>query len=126
MAADLKPIRDEAGYDTAMNEIERLWGSPSGTPKGDRLEVLITLVDAYEARADPMDPPDPIAAIEFRMEQMGMTRKDLEPMIGSRARVAEIMNRKRSLSIEMIRRLHEGLGISADVLIRPTRTTEAA
>lgn len=73
-----------------------------------------------------MDPPDPITAIEFRMEQMGLTRKDLEPMIGTRARVAEVMNRKRSLSIEMIRRLHRQLGISADVLIQPTRASEAA
>jgi HTH-type transcriptional regulator / antitoxin HigA len=73
-----------------------------------------------------MDPPDPIAAIEFRMDQLGLTRKDLEPMIGTRARVAEVMNRKRSLSIDMIRRLHSELGISADVLIRPTRKPEAA
>jgi HTH-type transcriptional regulator / antitoxin HigA len=73
-----------------------------------------------------MDPPDPIAAIEFRMDQLGLTRKDLEPMIGTRARVAEVMNRKRSLSIDMIRRLHGELGISADVLIRPTRKPEAA
>jgi len=126
MAAELKPIRSEADYQEALSEMERLWGAKSGTRDGDRLEVLIALVDAYEAQAYPMDPPDPIAAIEFRMEQMGLTRKDLEPMIGTRARVAEVMNRKRSLSIEMIRRLHRELGISADVLIRPTRTDEAA
>lgn len=126
MAAELKPIRDEADYEAALAEIERLWGAPGGTPNGDRLEVLITLVDAYEAEAFPMDPPDPIAAIEFRMEQMGLTRKDLEPMIGTRARVAEVMNRKRPLSIGMIRRLHDQLGISADVLIRPTKVGEAA
>lgn len=126
MAAELKPIRDENGYEAALAEIERLWGAPSGTTKGDRLEVLIALIDAYERAAYPMDPPDPIAAIEFRMEQLGMTRKDLEPMIGTRARVAEVMNRKRSLSIEMIRRLHSQLGISADVLIQPTRASEAA
>jgi HTH-type transcriptional regulator/antitoxin HigA len=121
MNVELKPIREQAGYDAAMAEIERLWGAPSGTPEGDRLEVLVTLVDAYEAVAYPMDPPDPIAAIEFRMEQLGLTRKDLEPMIGTRARVAEVMNRRRALSIEMIRRLHNQLGISADVLIRPTK-----
>ncbi len=126
MAHEIKPIRDEAGHNAALAEIERLWGAPSGTAKGDRLEILITLVDAYEADRFPMDPPDPIAAIEFRMDQLGLTRKDLEPMIGTRARVAEVMNRKRSLSIEMIRRLHDELGISADVLIRPTRRTEAA
>ena len=106
--------------------MERLWGAKSGTPKGDRLDVLATLIDAYEARHYPMDPPDPIEAIQFRMEQLGLTRKDLEPLIGTRARVAEVMNRKRGLSIEMIRRLHERLGISADVLIRPSRKQEAA
>lgn len=126
MAAELKPIRREADYEEALSEVERLWGAKSGTAEGDRLEVLITLIDAYEAQAFPMDPPDPIAAIEFRMEQMGLTRKDLEPMIGTRARVAEVMNRKRSLSIDMIRRLHDSLGISAEVLIRPSRRDEAA
>lgn len=126
MATDLRPIRGEADYEEALSEIERLWGAKSGTAEGDRLDVLITLIDAYEAKTFPMDPPDPIAAIEFRMEQMGLTRKDLEPMIGTRARVAEVMNRKRSLSIEMIRRLHSELGISADVLIRPSRHDRAA
>jgi HTH-type transcriptional regulator/antitoxin HigA len=103
-----------------------LWGAKSGTPKGDRLDVLATLIDAYEARHYPMDPPDPIEAIQFRMEQLGLTRKDLEPLIGTRARVAEVMNRKRSLSIDMIRSLHQHLGISADVLIRPARENAAA
>jgi plasmid maintenance system antidote protein VapI len=86
--------------------------------------VLATLIDAYEAEHHPMDPPDPIEAIRFRMEQQGLTRKDLEPIIGTRTRVAEVLNRKRGLSIGMIRRLHERLGISADVLIRPSRTGE--
>jgi HTH-type transcriptional regulator/antitoxin HigA len=126
MTSELKPIRTEADHAAALTEVERLWGAKDGTRDGDRLAVLVTLIDAYETLAYPMDPPDPIAAIEFRMEQIGLTRKDLEPMIGTRARVAEVMNRKRGLSIEMIRRLHEGLGISAEVLIRPTRTTEAA
>ena len=88
--------------------------------------MLATLIDAYEARRYPMDLPDPIEAIRFRMEQRGLSRKDLEPMIGARARVAEVMNRRRGLSIDMIRRLHDQLGISADVLIRPTRRREAA
>ena len=126
MATELKPIRTKADYKSAMAEVERLWGARSGTPKGDRLDVLVTLIETYEARHFPMDPPDPIEAIAFRMEQQGLSRKDLEPMIGSRARVAEVMNRKRSLSIGMIRRLHEQLGISAEVLIRPTRADEAA
>ena len=106
--------------------MERLWGAKSGTPKGDRLDVLATLIDAYETRHYPMDPPDPIEAIQFRMEQQGLTRKDLEPMIGTRARVAEVMSRRRNLSIDMIRRLHKQLGISAEILIRPTRENEAA
>ena len=126
MANELKPIRTEADYEEALAEVERLWGAKSGTLKGDRLDVLVTLIDAYEAQHYPMDPPDPIAAIKFRMEQQGLTRKDLEPMIGGRGRVAEILNRKRSLSIDMIRHLHDRLGISADVLIRPTRQDKAA
>ena len=80
-----------------------------------------TLIDAYESEQFPIDPPDPIEAIRFRMEQQGLTRKYLEPMIGSRTRVSEVLSRKRSLSIAMIRRLHEELGIAAEVLIRPTR-----
>jgi HTH-type transcriptional regulator / antitoxin HigA len=126
MTTDLKPIRTKANYKAALAEMERLWGAKSGTPKGDRLDVLATLIDAYETQHYPMDPPDPIDAIQFRMEQQGLTRKDLEPLIGTRARVAEIMTRKRNLSIDMIRRLHEQLGISAEVLIRPTRESEAA
>jgi HTH-type transcriptional regulator / antitoxin HigA len=126
MTTELKPIRTKADYKAALAEVERLWGAKSGTPKGDRLDVLATLIDAYEARHYPMDPPDPIEAIQFRMEQLGLTRKDLEPLIGTRARVAEVMNRKRSLSIDMIRRLHQHLGISADVLIRPAREDAAA
>jgi HTH-type transcriptional regulator/antitoxin HigA len=122
----LKPIRSEADYDTALAEIERLWGARAGTPGGDRLDILATLVDAYENEHYPMDPPDPIEAIKFRMEQQGLTRKDLEGILGSRTRVAEVLNRRRGLSINMIRRLHEKLGISVEVLIRPTRTKKAA
>ena len=126
MTSELKPIRTEADYEQALAEVERLWGARSGTPQGDRLDILATLIDAYEAERYPMDAPDPIEAILFRMEQQGLSRKDLEPMIGTRTRVAEILNRKRSLSIGMIRRLHEGLGISAEVLIRPSRQDRAA
>lgn len=95
-------------------------------PDGDRLDILATLIDVYESQHHPMDPPDPIEAIKFRMEQQGLTRKDLEPMIGPRNRVADILNRRRSLSIEMIRQLHDRLGISADVLIRPSRNDKTA
>ena len=126
MANDLKPIRTEADYDIALAEVERLWGAKSGTLEGDRLDILATLIEVYEAKHYPMDPPDPIEAIQFRMEQQGLTRKDLTPMIGTRNRIAEVFNRKRGLSIEMIRNLHDQLGISADVLIRPSRREEAA
>jgi HTH-type transcriptional regulator / antitoxin HigA len=126
MANELRPIRTKADYRTALAEVERLWGAKRGTPKGGRLDVLATLIDAYETQHYPMDTPDPIDAIQFRMEQQGLTRRDLEPIIGTRARVAEVMARKRNLSIDMIRRLHEQFGISAEVLIRPTRASEAA
>jgi HTH-type transcriptional regulator/antitoxin HigA len=89
----------------------------AGTPEGDELDVLVTLVCAYEEKHFPMDPPDPLMAIQFRMEQQGLTRKDLEPMIGSRARVSEVLTGKRRLTLPMIRRVRDGLGISADVLV---------
>lgn len=126
MATEVKPIRTDADYEAALAEVEQLWGAKNGTPKGDRLDVLATLIDAFEAEHYPMDPPDPIEAIKFRMEQQGLSRKDLEPLLGTRTRVAEILNCKRSLSIGMIRRLHERLGISAEVLIRPSRDDKAA
>jgi len=126
MATELKPIRSTADYEAALAEIERLWGAKGGTPKGDRLDILATLIDAYEAARFPIDRPDPIDAIKFRMEQLGLTRRDLEPLIGSRARVAEVLNRKRSLSIEMIRRLNDQLGIPAEILIQPSRRRKAA
>lgn len=121
MAAEVRPIRSKRDYEAALKEIERLWGARAGTADGDRLDVLATLIDAYEAEHYPMDPPDPIEAIKFRMGQQGLTRRDLEEIIGTRTRVAEVLNRKRGLSIAMIRRLHERLGISAEVLIRPSR-----
>jgi HTH-type transcriptional regulator/antitoxin HigA len=126
MATEIKPIRNEKDYDAALAEVERLWGAKAGTPRGDRLDVLATLIEAYEAEHFPMDPPDPIEAIKFRMEQQGLTRKDLEGMIGTRTRIAEVLARKRGLSIGMIRRLHDKLGIPAEVLIRPSRRGEAA
>ena len=123
MTAEVRPIRTKRDYEAALKEVERLWGAKAGTSDGDRLDVLATLVDAYEAEHYPMDPPDPVEAIKFRMEQQGLTRRDLEEIIGTRTRIAEVLNRKRGLSIAMIRRLHERLGISADVLIRPSRKT---
>ncbi len=121
MATDVKPIRTAENYEAALEQVAELWGAASGTAAGDRLDVLATLIDAYEAQNYPMDPPDPVEAIQFRMEQQGMTRKDLEGVIGTRTRIAEVLNRRRSLSIGMIRRLHEKLGISAEVLIQPSR-----
>ena len=119
---DVKPIRTPEDYESALTEVEALWGSASGTPHGDRLDVLATLIDAYESQHFPIDPPDPVEAIKFRMEQQGLTRKDLEGIIGTRARIAEVLDRKRGLSITMIRRLHAELGIPAEVLIRPSRS----
>jgi|SRR5215467_9141285 HTH-type transcriptional regulator/antitoxin HigA len=123
---NLKPIRTKADYEASLAEIERLWGARRGTRRGDRLDILATLIDAYESEHYPMDPPDPIEAIKFRMEQQGLSRKDLAEILGSRTRVAEVLNRRRGLSINMIRRLHQKLGISVDVLIRPIRTKKAA
>jgi HTH-type transcriptional regulator/antitoxin HigA len=125
MTAEARPIRSKRDYEAALKEVERLWGARAGTRDGDRLDVLATLIDAYEAKHFPMDPPDPIDAIKFRMEQQGLTRRDLEEIIGTRTRIAEVLTRKRGLSIAMIRRLHERLGISADVLIRPSRKDAA-
>jgi HTH-type transcriptional regulator/antitoxin HigA len=125
MSDEVRPIRSEADHQAALSELGRLWGAKADTVEGDRLDVLATLIDAYENEHESMDPPDPIEAIKFRMEQQGLTRRDLEPIIGSRARVAEVLNRKRDLSIAMIRRLHERLGISAEVLIRPVRKRAA-
>ena len=116
---NIKPIKTESDYKAALAEIERLMGAELNTSEGDKLDVLTTLVEAYEEKYYPIDPPDPIEAIIHQMESQGITRKDLERYIGNRARVSEILNRKRSLSITMIRNLQEGLGISAEILIRP-------
>ncbi len=120
---EIKLIKTEADYQTAMKEIERLFDAASDTPEGDRLEVLTTLVEAYEEKHYAIPLPDPVEAIQYYMESRGLTRRDLESYIGSRGRVSEIMNRKRSLSIKMIRRLHAGLGIPAEVLIQPIQTS---
>ncbi len=125
MATEMKPIRTEADYEAALEEVAELWGAANDSPKGDRLDVLATLIDVYETKHHAMDPPDPVEAIKFRMEQQGMARKDLEDIIGTRTRIAEVLNRKRGLSIGMIRRLHDQLGISAEVLIQPSRKVAA-
>jgi HTH-type transcriptional regulator/antitoxin HigA len=123
---ELKPIKTKTAYKEALKEISGLLDAPPGSHEADMLEVLSILVEEYEKEHHPIDPPDPIEAIKFRLEQQGLNRRNLEPYIGSRARVSEVLNRKRPLSVEMIRRLHKGLGIPAEVLIRPYKTVKAA
>lgn len=116
---NIRPVHTKADHSAALKQISKLMAADPalGTPDGDRLDVLVTLVQAYETRHHPMDPPDPIEAIRFRMEQQGLTIKDLEPMIGRSNRVYEVLNGERRLTLNMIRRLHKGLGIPAEVLI---------
>jgi len=116
---DIRPIKTEAEYQAALAEIERLFDAALHTPEGDRLDVLTILVEAYEEQHYSIPLPDPIEAIKYHMESRGLSRRDLEAHLGSRARVAEVLNRKRPLSLEMIRRLHTGLGIAAEILIQP-------
>jgi len=123
---DIKPIKTKSDYQSALKEIETLMAAKSRTPKGDRLEVLVTLVEAYEAKHFPLDLPDPVEAIKFAMESKGLTAKDLAPMIGRANRVYEILNRKRPLTLKMIWELHRKLGIPAESLVRPSKTNRAA
>ena len=119
---NLKPIRNEEDYQIALQEIDRLWDVEAGTAESDILEILITLVEAYEKQHYELPPPDPIAALEYFMESRGWTRKDLEPYIGGRGRVSEILGRKRPLTLAMIRRLEQATGIPASILIQPYAT----
>ena len=114
---DIHPIRNDDDHALALARLGELWGSPEGTPEAEALDVLVTLVEAYESKHHAIEDPDPVEAILFRMEQQGLTRHDLEPLIGGRARVSEVLNRKRPLTLAMIRRLRSGLGLSADVLV---------
>lgn len=113
----IKPIRTEKQHREALAEIERLWSAKQGTPAHDRLEVLAALVEDFEEKHQPVYLPDPVEAIRFRMERLGLDRKALEPSIGSRARVSEVLTGRRKLTLQMIRRLHKQLGIPADVLL---------
>lgn len=117
----LKPIKTDADHEAALKEIERLWFAEEGTADGDRLEILTTLVEAYEEAHFPMDLPDPIEAIKFRLEQQGEGKKALIGIIGNRTRVYEVLRGDRALSLAMIRQLNEKLKIPANVLIRPVR-----
>ena len=115
---EIKPIRSEADYEAALKEIENLLESQPGNPEGDRMEVLVTLVEAYEAKHFPIpEPDDPVGVLEYYMESRGLSRSDLIAYLGSKERVSEVLNRKRGLSLEMIRRLHQGLGIPADLIM---------
>ena len=123
---DLRPIRTKRDYVAALKEVEALWDAAAGSKQADRLEVLVLLIQAYEAEHYPIPDPDPIEFLLHIMEARELSQKDLEAYIGSRARVAEILNRGRPLTLEMIRRLSEGLDIPADVLVRRYQLTEAA
>jgi HTH-type transcriptional regulator / antitoxin HigA len=118
---EIKPIRNEGDYEAALRRIEALWGAPAGTPEGDELDVLATLTEAYEREHYPIDKPDPIEAIKFRLEQQGKDYRALVGVIGQRTRVYEVMRRARPLTLNMIRKLHRKLQIPAEVLIQPAR-----
>lgn len=121
-----RTIRTDEEHAAVLAQIEGLMDAMPGTTEGDRLDLLVTLVQLYEAKRWPVDAPDPIAAIVFMMEQKGLTRRDLEPAIGGRGRVAEILNRKRPLTLSMIRRLGPLLELPAEILVQPYRTEHAA
>ncbi|MBI3621721.1 MAG: helix-turn-helix domain-containing protein [Nitrospirae bacterium] len=123
---EIKPIKTRRDYAAALKEIERLFDARSGAPDGDRLEVLTALVTVYEENHHTIPPPNPIEAIQYYMDSRGLTRRDLEKYLGSRARVSGILNQKRPLTMEMIRNLHKGLGIPAEVLIQPYRISKNA
>jgi HTH-type transcriptional regulator/antitoxin HigA len=123
---DIKPIRTKADYRAALKAVDSLMGAKARSPEGDRLDVLVTLIEGYERQHFPMDLPDAVEAIKFRMEQQGLTPKDLEPLIGRSNRVYEVLNRRRGLTLPMIQKLHAGLGIPAESLLRQTVLVPAA
>jgi len=122
---DIRPIKTEDDYRSALLRIEELMEARPDSDAGSELDVLTTLVEAYEAKHFPIEAPDPVDAILFRMEQMGLGRKDLEPLLGSKSRVSEVLNRKRDLSLSQIRRLHEGLNIPLENLVGADRRAAA-
>lgn len=115
---DIKPIKTRKDHAATLKRIEALMNAKANSPEGDELDVLVTLVQVFEAKHDAIDAPDPIAAIHHRMEAMGMTRKDLEPLMGSKSRVSEVMNRRRKLTMDMVRKLNRAMQLPADTLIR--------
>ncbi|NME67812.1 helix-turn-helix domain-containing protein [Flammeovirga aprica] len=114
---NIKPIKSELDYNEALERIEELWGAKKDTPEGDEFDLLVTLVESYEMKHYPIAPPDPIDAIKFRMEQMGMTKADMVQYLGSQSRVSEVLNRKRNLSLKMIKSLYKDLKIPAEILL---------
>jgi len=114
---DIRPIKTEKDYDNTISRIEKLWGAEKETVEGDELDLLVTLVESYEIKHYPIAPPDPVDAIKFRMEQMGMTKADMVKYLGSQSRVSEILNRKRSLTLGMMKSLYKGLKISPEILL---------
>jgi len=120
---DIKPIKNERDYEEALRRVESLWKSPEGSAESDELDVLATLIEAYERDRYPIDLPDPVEAIKFRLEQEGKDSRALIGVIGQRTRVYEVLQGKRSLSLNMIRELHDKFGIPANVLIQPARKT---
>ena len=116
---DIRPIKTKSDYRSALKKIAGLMDARRDTPAGERLDVLVTLVEAYERKHYPLDAPDPVEAIKFEMERKGLLARDLEPMIGRSNRVYEVLNRKRPLTLQMIWKLHTGLGIPAESLIKP-------
>ncbi len=119
----IQPIKTKTDYEKALARVDALMDAKPGTPRCDELDVLVTLIEAYESKHYPIAPPNPVSAIKFRMEQAGLTRKDMEPYLGGRGRVSEVLNGKRPLTLEMIRKLHEDLGIPLESLIGKTRAS---
>jgi HTH-type transcriptional regulator/antitoxin HigA len=114
---DIRPIKTEQDYISSIHRIEELWGAKKDTPQGDELDLLVTLVESYEIKHYPIAPPDPIDAIKFRMEQMGITKADMVQYIGSQSRVSEVLSRKRKLTLGMIKSLYKGLKIPTEILL---------
>ena len=114
---EIRPIKTEQDYNDSIKRIEELWGAKKDTPQGDELDLLVTLVESYEMRHYPIAPPDPVDAIKFRMEQMGMTKADMVKYLGSQSRVSEVLNRRRKLTLSMVKSLYKGLKIPAEILL---------
>jgi len=125
-AMNIKPIKSQKDYRAALRQVESLMGATAGSAEGDKLDVLVTLIEAWERKHFPLDLPDPIDAVKFQMEQAGLSPRDLVPMIGQLNRVYEVLNRKRSLTLRMIWNLHEQLRIPLESLIKPPESSKAA